>query len=137
MSKGYVESNLWDYPANVAELEELRYEYDSLKSVECQKYEAHTPNGASDPVSEVVHRRLKLERRMRGLERRIRPVKRLRDDLKQGSEARISQMRAVLKLRYMEHKSHDDVIRQMSVSKATYTRRLRELLRLARKYFGE
>ena len=137
MSIGYVEKNLWDYNSNVAELSELEYQHDDLMSVQGHSYEVHGENTLSDPVSEVVHRRLKLERRMQKLKSRIRPVRKLYDDLSIGTDARITQMRGVLKMRYMEHKSHEDVMRNMAVSKATYWRRVSELLRLTRRYFGE
>ena len=64
-------------------------------------------------------------------------MRKLYDDLSIGTDARITQMRGVLKMRYMEHKSHEDVMRNMAVSKATYWRRVSELLRLTRRYFGE
>ena len=71
MSIGYVEKNLWDYNSNVAELSELEYQHDDLMSVQGHSYEVHGENTLSDPVSEVVHRRLKLERRMQKLKSRM------------------------------------------------------------------
>ena len=70
------------------------------------------------------------------LERRTKPVEKLREDLC-GSDLRIGQMREILKLRYVQHDSHEDVQRKMAVSRTTYWRRSRELLRMARRYFGD
>ena len=136
MGKGYVERCLWEYKENAAELEVLRMEQQELMSLHVQSYEAHGANGVSDPVSEVAHRRMTLEKKIVKLERRTKPVEKLQGDLC-GNDMRISQMREILRLRYLAHDSHEDIQRRMAVSSATYWRRSRELLRMARRYFGE
>ena len=129
-----VERHLWDYKANVACQAAMREEISGLMSVRGHNYEAHTA-GISDPVAEITNRILNLESRIRKLEKKTRPVEKLSADLC-GSDMHISQMRGILNKRYIEHESIEAVKYEIEVSTATYWRRMRELLRLARKYFG-
>ena len=132
----YVERCLYEYMENVAMQEEMKLELQMLMSVRGQSYEAHKVKVESNPVFEVASRILMIERKLKKLEKKTRPVKKLEEDLC-GSDLYIKQMLEILQLRYMQHDSHEDVMRHMAVSKATYWRRNRELLRKARKYLCE
>ena len=107
-----------------------------LQSVRGHSYEAHTTNGASDPVAEVTNKILNLERCIRNSEKKTRPVERLQADLT-GDNLNYAQMGEILRRKYIEHEPTDTVKRELSISGSTYWRRTRELLRLAKKYFGE
>ncbi|MBQ6033911.1 MAG: hypothetical protein IJL33_00260 [Ruminococcus sp.] len=133
---GYVERCLWEYRANAGALKLMREELSGLMSVRGQNYEAHAVNGVSDPVNEVVQRVMKLERSISRIERYTRPVEALSEYLS-GGEMHTYHMMEILRLNYIEHGDHEAVMREIGISPATYWRRRRELLRLARKYFGE
>ena len=77
-----------------------------------------------------------LESRITKLVKRVKLVERLREDLK-GSEIRYSQMREILELKYIGHEGNIETQEKKAVSSATFWRRVRELLRLAKKYFSE
>lgn len=130
---GYVERCLWEYRENQGALRMMREELSGLSSVHGQDYSPHTVNGVSDPVSDIAHRVIKLERKIEQMEKQIKPVEMLQDALV-GSEMRIHHMREILRLKYFEHESSEMVIRKMGISEATYFRRCGELKRLARKY---
>lgn len=130
---GYVERCLWEYRENQGALILMREELSELKSIHGQNYSPHSTNGVSDPVSDVAHRVIVLERKIQQIEKRIKPVSRLKEAL-MGSEMRVHHMREILRLRYFEHESSETVIREMGISEATYFRRCGELKRLARKY---
>ena len=130
-----VSSELWRYGYDVRRLEVLRRELSGLMSVRGHSYEAHSVNGVSDPVNEVVHRRLKVEKRISRIEERVLRVERLKEYLPlEGTET--YQMREIVRLRYRMHERVVDVMRKMGITKTTYWRRNRELLRLADKYLG-
>ena len=131
--KGKAERILWNYRMNVMKAEEMRLICSWLMSVRGQDYGAHTVNGVSDPVSEVVHRKLRLEKKIAILEREIRVVENLKDSL-MAEELRICQMRGILKGRYMEHKEPDRVMRELGLTKPTYYRRNSELIERAMEY---
>ena len=121
------ERMLWNYRQNQRNAEEMREMYMLLASVRGQDYGAHTVNGVSDPVSEVVHRKLGIEKRLKSLERQIKVV----EDVQSGldvKELRDGQMLGILKLRYMEHKEPDIVMREMGITKPTYYSRNNELI---------
>ena len=134
--KRYVERCLWEYYANLAEVESLSVELDDLMSVRGHSYEAHVPSGTSEPVFNVVNRRLNIERRIAGIRRRIGPVKRLKSDFEAGLY-RERYLRDIFNIRYMEHGSVDYVTRSLHISQPTYWRNKEKLIELAKKYFAE
>ena len=144
--KKYVERCLWEYYANLAEVESLSAELDDLMSVRGHSYEAHIPSGASEPVFNVVNRRLNIERRIAGIGRRIGPVKRLKSDFEAGLY-RERYLRDIFNIRYMEHGSVDIrymehgivdyVMKSLHISQPTYWRNKEKLIELAKKYFAE
>lgn len=131
-----VERCLWDYKANLASQAAMREEIAGLMSVRGHSYEAHVISVASDPVADVTNRILNLEHKIKSSERRTRPVEKLQVDL-QGSDMYISQMGKILSLRYIEHESIEAVMDELAISSATFWRRTKELIRTARKYFGQ
>ena len=131
-----VERCLWDYKANLASQAAMREEIANLMSVRGHSYEAHVISVASDPVADVTNRILNLEHRIKNSEKRTRPVEKLRGDL-QSSDMYISQMGKILSLRYIEHESIEVVMDKLAISSSTFWRRTKELLRTARKYFGQ
>ena len=133
--KGYVERCLWDYYANLAEVESMSAELDDLRSVRGHSYEAHVQYGISEPVFNVVNRKLNLERRIAKVGRRIRPVKRLKADFEAGAY-RERYLRDIFNIRYMEHGSVDYVMRSLHISQPTYWRNKEKLILLAKKYFA-
>ena len=134
----FVERCLYEYKANVAAIEAINLEMQDLMSVRGHNYEGFSPNlnNVSDPVVEVTARKVQLENKISWLKRLTAPVERLQADLC-GSELRIQQMRDILRLKYIGNNRNDDVIAEMYISVPTYWRRVRELLRMARKYFGD
>ena len=132
----FVEQCLYDYKTNVASISVMKEELSSLKSVHCQKYDAHAVNGVSDPVFDVTVRTIALERRITKTEKRTKPVEKLRADLF-GSDYRYQHMREILDLKYINHECNREVLRKMAVSERTFRRRKRELLELAGRYFRE
>lgn len=124
---------LWNYRQNQSKAEEMREMYMLLASVRGQDYGAHTVNGVSDPVSEVVHRKLEIEKKLMSLSRQIKLVEDVQSSL-DVRELRDGQMLGILRLRYMEHKEPDMVMREMGITKPTYYRRNNELIELAGKY---
>ena len=133
---GYVESCLWEYKANKGALLLLREELAGLKSVHGQELKQHAGNDVSDPVADVAHQVLILERKIRKLERHTRPVEKLQEYLT-NSDEHTYHMREILKLKYFDHKDTGLIIRKIGISEATYFRRCSELKRLARKYILE
>lgn len=132
----YVERCLWDYRANVAMLEILQGKLRALQSVHGHNYEAHVENGASDPVAMRTDKVLNMERKIKRTEQLVFPVNRLVSDLS-GSSHPTRQMSEILRLKYFDHNSREYVQTKLSISQPTYWRRHEELMRLARKYFGE
>ncbi len=132
----YVERCLWDYKANVAMLEILTLRLGALRSVHGHNYEAHSVNGASDPVANVTGQILDLEKKIHRTGLMVYPVQRLEADLK-GNAQPTYHMQEILKLRYFEHNSREYVQSELGLSQTTYWRRQEELLRLARKYLAE
>lgn len=65
--RGKAERVLWNYRLNVQKSEEMRLIYLCLMSVRGQDYGAHTVNGVSDAVLEVVHRKMAIEKKLKHL----------------------------------------------------------------------
>lgn len=124
---------LWNYRQNVHRAAEMRLIYSWLMSVRGQYYGAHTVNGVSDAVLEVVHRKMAIEKKLKHLEREIQAVEKVKDTL-DITELRDSQMLGILKRRYMEHKEPDMVMRELGITKPTYYRRNNELIERTREY---
>ena len=131
----YVERCLYDYKANVAEIEILREERENLMSMHGQSYEANNSSGKNDPVANTANQKLTLEKKISHIEKRVKPVNKLIKDL-QGSSLRVQQMLGILRLKYIEHEDKDTIKHTIAVSEATFWRRVRDLLRLAKRYFG-
>ena len=130
----YVERCLWDYKANIAMLETLKLKAVELRSVHGHDYEAHSVNGISDPVAEVAARKIVIEEKIHRTGERVKPVRQLHEDLTKCTDER-NALVWILRLKYFEHLSADDMKRELSVSGATLYRRTMELLRIAGHYF--
>lgn len=124
---------LWDYRKNVKKILELRAMLGGLMSVRGANYEAHTGGGVSEPVLEVVSRILKAEKRMASLERQVQVVEELALSLV-VEELDTHQMGQILKHRYILHMEPEAVMRKVGMTKPTYYRRSRELLKRAEEY---
>lgn len=127
------ERMLWNYRLNVLKAEEMRLIYSLLMSVRGQDYGAHMVNGVSDAVSEVVHRKMAIEKKIQSLEKEIQTVEKVKSSL-DVKELRDSQMLGILQRRYMEHKEPDRVMREMGITKPTYYRRNNELIEKTEQY---
>lgn len=132
----YVERCLYDYKANVAEIEALRSEQNNLMSLHGHNYEMNNSFGECDPVANIVNQSLNLDKKIAAIEKRVKPVDKLLGDLK-GSSQRVQQMAGILRLRYFQHEDNFVVRRELSISSTTLWRRSRELLALASHYFGK
>ena len=132
----YIERCLWDYRDNLASIEMMREELAGLMSVHGQELGKNGANEVSDPVPKVCERVMMLERNIKKVEKMTLPITRMLEGLC-GSELRVKQMNEVLRLKYFEHESTNVVIRKAGISATTYFRRIGEIKRLARKYFGE
>lgn len=133
----YAEKCLYEYPSNLALIEALKIEIEVLSSVHGHTYEAHAVNSISDPVASVTARILSLEKRIKKIALRTRPVKRLCEELRDKTTCRISQMALILRLRYFRKWSVNRVMREIAISYPTYWRRNQELLQMAKKFISE
>ena len=124
---------MWNYRENVKKILELRLMVAGLMSVRGANYEAHSGSGVSEPVFEVVSRILKAEKRMAVLERQVRVVEELAMSLVE-EELDTHQMEQILTNRYILHMEPDAVMRKAGMTKPTYYRRNRELLKRAEEY---
>ena len=129
-----IEWSMYNYESNREKAIRLRSKLNSLMSVRGHSYEAHTANGTSDPVSEVVSKRLDIESKIRKLEGYITPVKELEEGLKSEGN-RTEQMREILKRRYQHQEKNEEIQKDLKLTASTYWRRVKELMREARKYF--
>ncbi len=129
-----VEKCLWDYNKNEERLKELKETQEGLMSVHGQSYEAHSVNGVSDPVSQVVGKVIYLEKKMQKTGELVLPVRRLTADLSSCIDDR-SMLLWILFLRYFRHKTKHEVKRELGLSGSTLYRRTLELLKLAGSYF--
>ena len=134
----FVERCLYEYKANKAAIEAINMEIQDLMSVRGCSYENYSPNmhNVSDSVLEVTARKLNLERKVSKLQRLTAPVEKLKQDLS-GNSLSTQQMREILIWKYIDHEGNEGTQAKMAVSERTFWRRVRELLRLAKKYFGE
>lgn len=132
------ERALWNYHDNVKKVKELRLLLNLLMSVHGQNYSAaHAVNGVSDPVGDVVHKVLALERKIAGTEKAIQAVDSLAASLILNvKELNIWQMLGILECRYMEHKNPYKVMRELGITKGTYYRRNNELIGRAEEYLS-
>ena len=133
VGRAKAERVLWNYRLNVSKVAEMQLIYSWLMSVRGQDYGAHIVNGVSDAVSEVVHRKIAIEKKIRHLEKEIRAVEQVKDTL-DITELRDSQMLGILNRRYLEHKEPDAVMRELGITKPTYYRRNNELIERTREY---
>ena len=131
--KEKAERVLWNYRLNVKKAAEMRLIYSWLMSVRGQDYGAHTVNGVSNPVLDVVYRKMAVEKKIKRLEREIQAVEQVQSSL-DITELRDSQMLGILERRYIEHKEPDRVMREMGITKPTYYRRNNELIERIREY---
>ncbi|MBR1437888.1 MAG: DUF1492 domain-containing protein [Synergistaceae bacterium] len=131
--KENVERILWNYRRNVYKASELREMIKDITSVSGQSYGGHIVNGVSSPVFEVVNRKLRMEKKLAGTEKKIRVVDSLIDSLDER-ELEMYQVLRILRSRYIKHREPDSVMRELVLTKTTYYRRNRELLRRAEKF---
>ena len=133
---GYVERCLWDYRDNLASIEIMREELAGLISVQGQDFSMNGANTICDPVPKVFERVMKLESGIQKAEKMTLPITRMVEGLC-GNDLRIHQIREILSMKYFEHEDKETVIRNAGISEKTYFRRIGEIKRIARKYFGE
>ena len=133
----YVEKCLYEYKSNIAVLEYLQEEKNNLMSIHGHSYDIENKSSMSNPVLTTVNQSMELEKKIACLKRKIVPVRKLLDDLAVGKSLRVQQMREILISKYVAHEDNQHVQEKMCVSVSTYWRRVREFLRLARKYFGK
>ncbi|MBQ3395023.1 MAG: hypothetical protein IJG55_01675 [Synergistaceae bacterium] len=131
----FVEGCMYNYPANMTQMSELKERLKTLMSVRGHNYEAHIPNVTSDPVSNIAGNKIETERKIRELENYTRPVSKLHHALKYEYRT-ANQMLKLLELKYFRQEKPREVQEKMHISQATYWRRTQELMRLAKKYFG-
>ena len=134
----FVERYLYEYKSNKAAIEAISMEINDLMSVRGCSYENYSPDShtVSDSVLEVIAMKMNLEKKIARLQRLTTPVEKLRDDLS-GNSLNTQQMREILVWKYIEHEGNERTQEKMAVSGRTFWRRVRELLYLAKKYFGE
>lgn len=132
----YIEQCLFDFFHNLNLLDLLAFQLNNLISVQAQGYNVHIYNSQNDPVSDVIARKERIEKRISRIQKKIIPVKNL-DDALSVHEIRTHQMKNILHKKYWQHKSVDDVIRETGISKSTFKRRDKDLLNRARVCFRE
>lgn len=131
----YVEKCLYEYKANLAELEVLCEERENLMSLHGNSYEINNSSGEHDPVGNIVNQKFLLDKKILRIKKRVKAVDKLIKDLNNNSDYE-KQIAEILKLRYIQHEDKEFVKKELAISEATFWRRVRELIRLAKKYFG-
>lgn len=132
----YVEKCLYDYKANIAEIEVLKEKRSGLMSMRAQCYQANNSYEVNDPVGNIVNQRLAIDKKISRLEKCVKYVGKLIDDLN-GSASNVRQMSVILQLRYIQHEDKEAIKEKIGISERTFWRRVRELIRLAKRYLGD
>ena len=130
----FVEQCLFDFIHNLNLLDSLVFQLHSLISVIAQGYNVHVYNSQNDPVTDVIIRKERIEKRINRIQKKIIPVKNLDESLS-TAELRNHQMKNILHKKYWQHKNLDDCIRELGLSKSTIKRRNKELLHRAGEFF--
>lgn len=121
------EKILYEHPDSVEKLRRLWSEYQD-NSVHVQKYVALPGNTEhADPVADVVDCRLRLERKMAGLSRRVLPVLRLEDRLAWGETYREKVALELLRRRYWGGDKKDLTAAEAKVRRWLVNEVIREL----------
>ena len=132
----YVERCLFDYHHNISLFWTLLFQLHDLISVRAQGYDVHIYNSDNDPVTDVIIRKERIENHISRVKMKIIPVRNL-DSALSVSEIRTHQMKDILHKKYWLHKDIHDILLEIGISKSTFKRRNKELLKLARQFFNE
>ena len=139
----FAERCLYEFPENKARLEGLRETLnllDEASSAATQKFDAPSAHTAtSDNVSARLLRIEAAEEEIARLERRVKPIQRLLDDLEapyvlDGSPK--SDLLKILRLYYFGGNVSVAVARSLYINKRTLLRKRDELVRMAVRYLG-
>ena len=132
----FVERCLYEFIPNINKIRSLRFILNNLMSVQAQGYDVHIYNSQNDPVSNVLILKERILNRINRISKLTLPVKKLDKSLCL-SDNKQKIMHAILHKKFFQHKSIDDILRELAVSKSTLKRRNRELLNLAGKFLQE
>ena len=132
----YVEKCLYDYKANIAEIEALIEKRSGLMSMRAQSYHSNNSYEVNDPVGNTVNQKLAIDKRISKLEKCVKAVEKLVNDLN-GSASNVRQMAGILQLRYIQHEDKEVIKEKIRISERTFWRRVKELIRLAKRYLGD
>ena len=132
----YVEKCLYDYKVNIAEIEALIEKRSGLMSMRAQSYHSNNSYEVNDPVGNTVNQKLAIDKRISKLEKCVKAVEKLVNDLK-GSASNVRQMAGILQLRYIQHEDKEVIKEKIRISERTFWRRVKELIRLAKRYLGD
>ncbi|MBQ3695069.1 MAG: hypothetical protein IJQ77_06860 [Synergistaceae bacterium] len=132
----FIERCLYDFNDNIDKIHNLSFMLHNLLSVQAQGYNVHIYNSENDPVTDVIIRKERIENHIKRIKMKIIPVKNLDDSLS-VHEIRTHQMKDILHKKYWLHKSIDDILSEIGISKSTLKRRNRELLQRAKDFFHD
>ena len=132
----FIERCLYDFNANLDKIHSLSFFLHNLLSVQAQGYNVHVYNSDNDPVTDVIIRKERIENHIKRIQMKIIPVKCLDDSLS-VHELRTHQMKEILHKKYWQHKSLDEVLNEIGISKSTLKRRNRDLLHRAKVFFHD
>ena len=132
----YVEKCLYDYKVNIAEIEALIEKRSGLMSMRAQSYHSNNSYEVNDPVGNTVNQKLAIDKRISKLEKCVKAVEKLVNDLN-GSASNVRQMAGILQLRYIQHEDKEVIKEKIRISERTFWRRVKELIRLAKRYLGD
>lgn len=132
----FIERCLYDFNDNIDKIHNLSFLLHNLLSVQAQGYNVHIYNSDNDPVTDVIIRKERIENHIKRIQMKIIPVKNLDDSLS-VHEIRTHQMKDILHKKYWLHKSFDDILSEIGISKSTLKRRNRELLHRAKEFFRD
>ncbi len=138
----YAEKCLYSYRKNEAKALQLREEIGQLREtgdVRCQSYELQSGmNGVnSDPVGRYVESLERLEQQIFRLERKVKPIAGLRQDLKQGTVITVTSAKNLLLVMegyYFECQTVSRFLSVMRWARSTFFNRRSELLSLTVEY---
>ena len=133
----YIEDCLYGYKDNLKLIEILKNNLDIISSMNKQNYTFFSGLATNDrdPVCNVVFRKMVIERRIARLEKRVKPVAKLYEDLSGSSFVYITRMKEILERRYFNKEHLGDIARALCISKSVAWDSGRELLAYARQFF--
>ena len=142
----FVNECLQDYPANLTRMNVLKKDLETLRSqtdVKAQNYvrvyQGDRDRTPGDPVSEYVQKIEKLEKEIDTLRRITEPITRMIQDLKSPYALEVSlnsDFIKILGLHYFGRNPLPIILNTTGWSRASFFRKKKQLIKLAKSYLG-